>query len=105
MKSYSIILLKDSSEGVRQYHFGGKLIFFLILLFLTAAATLSSIYFDQNLRIANQRQLLEKQELAKTEYQKQIDLYDGREAHIAFLEDYVDELKQSENIQLFLVRT
>ncbi len=96
MKSYSIILLKDSSKGVRQYHFGGKLIFFLILLFLTATATLSSIYFDQYLRIANQRQLLEKQELAKTEYQKQIDLYDGREAHIAFLEDYVDELKQSE---------
>ena len=97
MKSYSIILLKDSSKGVRQYHFGGKLIFFLILLFLTATASLSSIYFDQYMRIADQRQLLEKQELAKTEYQKQIDLYDGREAHITFLEDYVDELKQSEN--------
>ncbi len=96
MKSYSIILLKDSNKGVRQYHFGGKLIFFLILLFLIATATLSSIYFDQYLRIANQRQLLEKQELVKTEYQKQINLYDGREAHIAFLEDYVDELKQSE---------
>ncbi len=75
MKSYSIILLKDSSKGVRQFHFGGKLIFFLILLFLTAIATLSSIYFDQSLKIANQRQLLEKLELAKTEYQKQIDLY------------------------------
>ena len=97
MKNYSIILLKDSSKGVRQYHFGGKLIFFLILLFLTAAATLISIYFDQYLRIANQRQLLEKQELAKTEYQKQIDLYDGRESRIKFLENYVEELKQSTN--------
>ena len=95
MKNYSIILLKENSKGVHQYHWGSKFIFFLLLLFLTAAATLSWIYFDQYLQISNQRQLLEKQELAKTEYQKQIDLYDGREAHIAFLEDYVEELKQS----------
>ena len=95
MKSYSIILLKDSSKGVHQYHFGGKFIFFILLLFITAAATLSWIYFDQNMKIMNQRQLLEKQELAKTAYQKQIDIYDGREAHITFLEDYVEELKQS----------
>ena len=95
MKSYSIILLKDSSKGVHQYHLGGKFIFFLLLLFLTGAASLSWIYFDQYLRIANQRQLLEKQELAKSAYQKQIDLYDGRESRITFLEDYVEELKQS----------
>ena len=95
MKSYSIILLKDSSKGVHQYHLGGKFIFFLLLLFLTGAASLSWIYFDQYLKIANQRQLLEKQELAKSAYQKQIDLYDGRESRITFLEDYVEELKQS----------
>ena len=95
MKSYSIILLKNSNRGVLQYHFGGKFIFFLLILFLTTTATLSWIYFDQYLKIANQRQLLEKQELAKTVYQKQIDIYDGREAHITFLEDYVEELKQS----------
>ncbi len=95
MKSYSIILLKESSKGVHQYHLGGKLIFFLLLLFFTGAASLSWIYFDQYLRIANQRQLLEKQELAKSAYQKQIDLYDGRESRITFLEDYVEELKQS----------
>ena len=95
MKSYSIILLKDSSKGVLQYHLGGKFIFFLLLLFLTGAASLSWIYFDQYLKIANQRQLLEKQELAKSAYQKQIDLYDGRESRITFLEDYVEELKQS----------
>ena len=97
MKSYSIILLKNSNKGVLQYHFGGKFIFFLLLLFLTTTATLSWIYFDQYLKITNQRQLLEKQELAKTAYQKQIDIYDGREAHITFLEDYVEELKQSAN--------
>ena len=95
MKSYSIILLKDSSKGVLQYHLGGKFIFSLLLLFLTGAASLSWIYFDQYLKIANQRQLLEKQELAKSAYQKQIDLYDGRESRITFLEDYVEELKQS----------
>ena len=95
MKSYSIILLKDSSKGVLQYHLGGNFIFFLLLLFLTGAASLSWIYLDQYLKIANQRQLLEKQELAKSAYQKQIDLYDGRESRIAFLEDYVEELKQS----------
>ena len=95
MKSYSIILLKDSSKGVHQYHLGGKFIFFLLLLFLTGAASLSWIYLDQYLKIANQRQLLEKQELAKSAYQKQIDLYDGRESRITFLEDYVEELKQS----------
>ena len=95
MKNYSIILLKESSKGVHQYHFGAKFIFSLLLLFLSATATLSWIYFDQFMKIADQRQLLEKQELAKTAYQKQIDLYDGREAHITFLEDYVEELKQS----------
>ncbi|MDC0229941.1 M23 family metallopeptidase [Deltaproteobacteria bacterium] len=95
MKSYSIILLKDSSKGVHQYHLGGKFIFFMLLLVLTGAASLSWIYFDQYLKIANQRQLLEKQELAKSAYQKQIDLYDGRESRITFLEDYVEELKQS----------
>ncbi|MDP6431289.1 MAG: M23 family metallopeptidase [SAR324 cluster bacterium] len=95
MKSYSIILLKDSSKGVHQYHLRGKFIFFLLLLFLTGAASLSWIYLDQYLKIANQRQLLEKQELAKSAYQKQIDLYDGRESRITFLEDYVEELKQS----------
>ena len=95
MKSYSIILLKDSSKGVLQYHLGGKFIFFLLLLFFTGTASLSWIYFDQYLKITNQRQLLEKQELAKSAYQKQIDLYDGRESRITFLEDYVEELKQS----------
>ena len=95
MKSYSIILLKNSNKGVLQYHFGGRFIFFLFLLLFTASATLIWIYFDQYLKITNQRQLLEKQELAKTSYQKQIDIYDGREAHITFLEDYVEELKQS----------
>ena len=95
MKSYSIILLKDSSKGVLQYHLGGKFIFSLLLLFFTGTASLSWIYFDQYLKIANQRQLLEKQELAKSAYQKQIDLYDGRESRITFLEDYVEELKQS----------
>ena len=95
MKSYSIILLKDSSKGVLQYHLGGKFIFFLLLLLLTGVASLSWIYFEQYLKIADQRQLLEKQELAKSAYQKQIDLYDGRESRITFLEDYVKELKQS----------
>ena len=95
MKSYSIILLKDSSKGVLQYHLGGKFIFFLLLLLLTGVASLSWIYFEQYLKIADQRQLLEKQELAKSAYQKQIDLYDGRESRITFLEDYVEELKQS----------
>ena len=95
MKSYSIILLKDSSKGVHQYHLGGKFIFFLLLLFLSGTASLGWIYFDQYLKIASQRQLLEKQELAKSAYQKQIDLYDGRESRITFLEDYVEELKQS----------
>ena len=70
MKNYSIILLKDSSNGVHQYHFGGKFIFFLLVLFLIGAASLSWIYFDQYLKISNQQQLLEKQELAKTAYQK-----------------------------------
>ena len=95
MKNYSILLLKDSSTGVQQYYFGGKFIFFLLVLFLIGAASLSWIYFDQYLKISNQQQLLEKQELAKTTYQKQIDLYDGRESRISFLKDYVEELKQS----------
>ena len=95
MKNYSLILLKESSHGVHQYHWGSKFIFFLLILFFTATSTIGWIYFDQYQQIETQRQLLEKQELAKNAYQKQIDLYDGREAHITFLEDYVEELKQS----------
>jgi murein DD-endopeptidase MepM/ murein hydrolase activator NlpD len=95
MKSFSILLLKDSNTGVHQYHFGAKLIFSLLAIFLFGAASLSWLYYDQFQTISNQYQLLEKQEMDKTAYQKQIDLYDGRESRISFLEDYVEELKQS----------
>ena len=97
MSNLSILLLKDSDVGVRQYHFGSKLLFFLLTLLLIGAAALGWKFFEQYQTIAKQNQLLEKQEKTQMAFQQRIDLYDGRESRISFLEDYVEELKQSEH--------
>jgi len=96
MSNFSILLLKDSDVGVSQYHFGKKLLFFLLMLLMLGAAALAWKFFEQHQTIANQNQLLEKQEKSQVAYQQRIDLYDGRESRITFLEDYVEELKQAE---------
>ena len=54
-------------------------------------------FFEQFRKIQTQSQLLEKQEKTQMAFQQRIDLYDGRESRISFLEAYVDELKQSEH--------
>ena len=97
MSNFSILLLKDSDVGVRQYHFGSKLLFFLLTLFLIGTAALGWKFFEQFQTITKQSLLLEKQEKTQMAFQQRIDLYDGRESRISFLEDYVEELKQSEH--------
>ena len=97
MSNFSILLLKDSDVGVRQYHFGSKLLFFLLTLFLIGTAALGWKFFEQFQTITKQSLLIEKQEKTQMAFQQRIDLYDGRESRISFLEDYVEELKQSEH--------
>ena len=96
MSNFSILLLKDSDVGVRQYHFGKKLLFFLLTLLMLGAVVLAWKFFEQYQTIAKQHQLLNKQEQSQIAFQQRVDLYDGRESRISFLEDYVEELKQSE---------
>ena len=96
MSNFSIILLKDSDFGVGQYHFGKKLLYFLSILIILGAAALGWKFFEQYQTIAKMGQLLEKQEKSQIAFQQRIDLYDGRESRISFLENYVEELKQSE---------
>ena len=93
MKNFSIILLKDSNFGVSQYHFGAKFMCFLLTLILVGAGALGWKFFDQHQTILKQAHLLEKQENTQIAFQQRIDLYDGRESRISFLENYVEELK------------
>ncbi len=62
MSNFSILLLKDSDVGVRQYHFGKKLLFFLLTLLMLGAVVLAWKFFEQYQTIAKQHQLLNKQE-------------------------------------------
>ncbi len=96
MSNFSIILLKENDSGVGQYHFGKKLLYFLFILFILGAATLGWKFFEQYQTIGKMGQLIEKQEKNEIAFQQRIDLYDGRESRILFLENYVKELKQSE---------
>ncbi|MEC7886554.1 MAG: peptidoglycan DD-metalloendopeptidase family protein [SAR324 cluster bacterium] len=96
MSNFSILLLKDSDVGVRQYHFGKKLLFFLLTLLMLGVAVIAWKFFEQYQIIAKQSHLLNKQEQSQIAFQQRVDLYDGRESRISFLEDYVEELKQSE---------
>ena len=96
MSNFSILLLKDSDVGVRQYHFGKKLLYFLLTLLMLGSVALGWKFFEQHQTIAKQSQLLEKQVKSQVAFQQRIDLYDGRESRVSFLEDYVEELKQSE---------
>ena len=97
MSNFSIILLRESNIGVRQYHFGTKLLLFLLTLLLVGLAALGLKFIEQYKIIKTQSQLLEKQEKTQMVFQQRIDLYDGREDRISFLEAYVEELKQSEH--------
>ncbi|MED5515370.1 MAG: M23 family metallopeptidase [SAR324 cluster bacterium] len=96
MSNFSIILLKENDSGVGQYHFGKKLLYFLFILLILGAAALGWKFFEQYQTIGKMGQLIEKQEKNEIAFQQRIDLYDGRESRISFLENYVKELKQSE---------
>ena len=97
MSNFSIILLREGNVGVKQYHFGTKLLFFLLTIFLISLSAMLWKFFDQSKIIETQGQLLEKQEKTQMAFQQRIDLYDGREDRISFLEAYVEELKHFTN--------
>ncbi len=97
MSNFSIILLKEGNAGVKQYHYGTKLLYFIFVLLFIGLLAVGWKFFEQFQMIKEQSQLLEKQEKTQMAFQQRIDLYDGREDRISFLESYVEELKQSEH--------
>ncbi len=93
MSSYSILLLKKNNSGVSQFHFGSALLVFFLVLLLGGASALGALFYLQNQTIHTQTQTILEQETEQAKLQRRIDMYDGRESRINFLEDYVEELK------------
>ena len=57
MSNFSIILLREGDIGVKQYHFGTKLIFFILILILAGFSFLGWKFFEQFKVLENQSQL------------------------------------------------
>lgn len=95
MSRYTILLLKKNQSGVRQIHFGSTLVLILVMLVIGGSAWLGFLFYRQDLMFQAQMQVILEQETVQADLQRRIDMFDGREARIEFLEDYVDELKQN----------
>ncbi len=95
MKSFSIVLLRKSGRGVNQWFISSKIIAIIGLLLLAGGGRLGFQFYQQDQLLKKQQTIILEQESAQAELQRKLDLYDGRESRIQFLEDYVEELKQS----------
>jgi murein DD-endopeptidase MepM/ murein hydrolase activator NlpD len=95
MNHFSIILLRKSGNGVRQWHLGTKTALFLGTLLIFGGGYLGLTFHQQNTLLAKQQSIIFEQESTQAELQRKLDLYDGQESRIQFLEDYVEELKQT----------
>ena len=95
MKSFSIVLLRKSGRGVNQWFISSKIIAVLGLLLLAGGGRLGFLFYQQDQLLKKQQTIILEQESAQAELQRKLDLYDGRESRIQFLEDYVEELKQT----------
>ncbi|MEC8478654.1 MAG: hypothetical protein VXZ12_08935, partial [SAR324 cluster bacterium] len=60
-----------------------------------AGSGMGYLFYDQNKKLISQQQVILEQETMQADLQRRIDMFDGREARIEFLEDYVEELKQN----------
>ena len=56
---------------------------------------MSFLFYRQEQMMKSQLKIILEQETAQADRQRRIDMFDGREARIDFLEDYVEELKQN----------
>ena len=95
MTRYTLLLLKKNDTGAKQIHFGSLLIFFIFFVVIVAGSGMGYLFYDQNKKLISQQQVILEQETMQADLQRRIDMFDGREARIEFLEDYVEELKQN----------
>ena len=95
MTRYTLLLLKKNDTGAKQIHFGSFLIFFIFFVVIVAGSGMGYLFYDQNNKLISQQQVILEQETMQAGLQRRIDMFDGREARIEFLEDYVEELKQN----------
>jgi len=95
MTRYTLLLLKKNDTGAKQIHFGSFLIFFIFFVVIVAGSGMGYLFYDQNKKLISQQQVILEQETMQAGLQRRIDMFDGREARIEFLEDYVEELKQN----------
>ena len=95
MTRYTLLLLKKNDTGAKQIHFGSLLIFFIFFVVIVAGSGMGYLFYDQNKKLISQQQVILEQETMQAGLQRRIDMFDGREARIEFLEDYVEELKQN----------
>ena len=95
MTRYTLLLLKKNDNGAKQIHFGSLLIFFIFFVVIVAGSGMGYLFYDQNKKLISQQQVILEQETMQAGLQRRIDMFDGREARIEFLEDYVEELKQN----------
>ena len=95
MTRYTLLLLKKNDTGAKQIHFGSLFIFFIFFVLIVAGSGMGYLFYDQNKKLISQQQVILEQETMQADLQRRIDMFDGREARIEFLEDYVEELKQN----------
>jgi len=95
MTRYTLLLLKKNDTGAKQIHFGSFLIFFIFFVVILVGSGMGYLFYDQNKKLISQQQVILEQETMQAGLQRRIDMFDGREARIEFLEDYVEELKQN----------
>ena len=95
MTRFTLLLLKKNDTGAKQIHFGSLLIFFIFFVVIVAGSGMGYLFYDQNKKLISQQQVILEQETMQADLQRRIDMFDGREARIEFLEDYVEELKQN----------
>ena len=95
MTRYTLLLLKKDDTGSRQLHFGSLFLFFILFIVAFTSAGLGYFFYNQNKILITQQQVILEQETMQADLQRRIDMFDGREARIEFLEDYVEELKHN----------
>ncbi|SVC20747.1 uncharacterized protein METZ01_LOCUS273601, partial [marine metagenome] len=95
MSRYAILLLRKNQSGIKQIHIGSALVLSLFCLLVMGSAAMSFLFYRQEQMMNSQLQIILEQETVQADLQRRIDMFDGREARIDFLEDYVEELKQN----------
>ncbi|MGK5093384.1 M23 family metallopeptidase [Deltaproteobacteria bacterium TL4] len=97
MKEFSIIFLKNPNAVVYHFSVGSKLVYGVIACVLSGFIALGCLYYSQHQKIIQQQQMIAEQDTAKATLRQEIGLFSDKEERIAFLEDYVEELKESAN--------